>query len=97
MQLRTKYEHWKYEDEVRMFVDLADQQKEGDLYFHYPTDAIQLREVILGPLCDLTVDEVFGLLEGSYADVAVIKIDPKDIENVNVVMTIMDGRIVFEK
>ena len=43
-----------------------------------------------------------SIKEGKLADLAVLdqklmKIDPKDILNTNVVMTIVDGRIVYER
>lgn len=47
--LRTKFEHWKYEDEVRVFVQLDQQTAERGHYFFTFGPRIALREVILGP------------------------------------------------
>ena len=49
--LRTKFEHWSYEEEWRHFVDLAKATKEGPLYFCPFGSHMALREVILGPRC----------------------------------------------
>ena len=47
-------------------------------------------------------DELGTLEEGKFADIAVIdrnlfNIDPSEIFNASVVLTVMDGKIVFEK
>jgi hypothetical protein len=44
--LKTKYEDWKYEEEVRIFASLED--REGDLYFSDFEPTLSLREIILG-------------------------------------------------
>jgi hypothetical protein len=49
--LITKFEHWRYEQEVRFFVDLSNARKEGGMYFWPFDDRLRLREVILGPEC----------------------------------------------
>jgi Protein of unknown function (DUF2971) len=70
---RTKYEHWKYEDEVRMLVNLADEKEEKGLYFHSMSRAMVLREVILGPLCDVRLDDVRKSVDALYDSVTVIQ------------------------
>jgi hypothetical protein len=44
--LFTKYEHWQYEEEIRLWAKLD--QKSGDYYFHDFDDDLQLKEVIAG-------------------------------------------------
>lgn len=44
--LKTKFEDWKYEREIRIFGRLKD--REGDLYFSDFEPTLSLREVILG-------------------------------------------------
>jgi hypothetical protein len=52
--LYTKFEGWRYEDEVRIFVNLNDNQSELGLYFYDFDEHIQLREVIIGVRCPVT-------------------------------------------
>jgi hypothetical protein len=64
--LRTKYSHWKYEEEVRVFIELDKSVREGGLNF-YPFDTrLILREVILGPQCSLSVKSVRDLVSLRY-------------------------------
>jgi len=49
--LVTKFRHWQYEQELRVFVNLSKMQKETSLHFHPFSDALCLREVVLGHLC----------------------------------------------
>lgn len=62
--LRSKFKGWKYEEEVRMYVDLdADTQVDEGLHFFRFGDELQLREVILGPNCPLTLAEIRAQVE----------------------------------
>lgn len=47
----TKFGHWEYEHELRVFVELSKTTKEGGLYFYPFSEDLQLREVVLGHLC----------------------------------------------
>lgn len=51
--ITTKYEHWRYEEEVRMIVKLEDAQCEAGHYFVPFCEGLRLREVITGPRCTL--------------------------------------------
>jgi hypothetical protein len=53
----TKYRHWAYEEELRVFVELEKATREGGLYFYPMGDALQLRHVILGHLCQTSLLE----------------------------------------
>ena len=44
----TKFHHWAYEDEVRVFSPLSDDQFENGFYFEPFGEQITLREVIIG-------------------------------------------------
>jgi hypothetical protein len=44
--LFTKYEHWRYEEEVRLWAELN--ERTGDYYFHHFDGDLQLKEVIAG-------------------------------------------------
>jgi hypothetical protein len=54
-QLRsTKYEGWKYEDEIRVFVGLdPTEEREGGYYYFGFCAHLQVKQVIVGPLCDV--------------------------------------------
>ena len=63
---RTKFHHWAYEEEVRVFVQLSQAMVEGSLHF-WPFDGdLQLSEVILGYQCDLAVDSVRELVRAHH-------------------------------
>ena len=52
--IRTKYEGWRYEDEVRVLPRLESRDPETGLYFAEFQKAIVLKEIIAGPLCSET-------------------------------------------
>ena len=55
---RTKFKHWNYEQERRVFVTLENTIPEGGLHF-YPFDSnLSLAEVILGPECVLSLRDL---------------------------------------
>lgn len=60
--LRTKSEHWSYEQEIRVFVTLTDMKREGTLYFcPFGDEHLHLAEVILGSQCDVSLGSVRAL------------------------------------
>lgn len=71
--LLTKYIHWQYEEEIRMFVGLDNSTIERGLYFSEFSDDLKLKEVILGPLCEVPIDRVRRLVAKTYDSVTVIK------------------------
>jgi hypothetical protein len=71
--LHTKYLHWAYEGEVRTFVRLDHSTIENGSYFHSFESGLALREVILGPLCELPIERVRELVHSVYERVPVIK------------------------
>lgn len=55
--LRTKYDHWIYEEERRVFVGLDEGTNENGLYF-YPFDSfIKLREIVVGANCKIPMKQ----------------------------------------
>jgi hypothetical protein len=46
--LTTKFKHWEYEQEVRVFAELKDRDLKTNLYFRSFDDNLSLREVIVG-------------------------------------------------
>jgi hypothetical protein len=71
--LLTKFKHWEYEDEVRVFVRLDHQTIEGGRYFYDFCNAVTLREVVLGPLCEIPTTAVCSMVGSLYRGVDVIK------------------------
>jgi len=71
--LRTKFHDWKYEDEMRIFVGLDPSTCEAGNYFYDFSDEFQLREVMLGPKCELPLDRVRRLVAGFQPEVSVLK------------------------
>jgi len=47
----TKYKAWRYEEEVRVVIDLSDGIEKKGLHFRPFGNGIELREVIVGPRC----------------------------------------------
>jgi hypothetical protein len=52
--LSTKFSHWSYESEVRVFVELAAPDQDTGFHFTDFSPRLALREVIVGGECDLT-------------------------------------------
>lgn len=70
--LCTKSKGWSYEDEYRRFIPLSTATAEGHLYFVPFGPAMALAEVILGPLCETSVDAVRQLVRRSKYPHAVV-------------------------
>jgi hypothetical protein len=64
--LCTKYRHWRYEEEWRVFVKIDDAKREGRLHFRPFDGDLELAEVILGPQCDLPLREVRQLTSATH-------------------------------
>jgi hypothetical protein len=71
--LRTKFHDWKYEQEMRVFVELHHETHESGMYFYDFSADFQLREVILGPRCEVPIKGVRAMVSGYSPDVSVIK------------------------
>jgi len=70
--LSTKYQGWSYENEVRSFLSLDEEDEENGLYFADFGDGIKLNEVLAGPGCKVKRKEIMDRLSG-YSKVRVIK------------------------
>ena len=70
--LRTKFNDWQYEKEVRLFVGLDVNKKESDMYFEPFTEDLQLREIVLGPKCELPIKAMRTLVNDYTPKVDVI-------------------------
>lgn len=71
--LRTKFYDWRYEDELRLFVQLDEAIAESGLYFLAFSQEFGLREVVLEPRCELPIDGVRRLVGDIDPAVEVIK------------------------
>jgi Protein of unknown function (DUF2971) len=69
----TKYAHWRYERELRMFVPLEKGQSENGLFFHQFAAHMRLAEVIVGALSAVSRNEVTKALGSLVSEVEVIK------------------------
>jgi hypothetical protein len=72
--LYTKFAHWSYEDEYRLYVSLNDQ--ENGLYFVPFSDELTLRQVIVGSESPLTRTDVSGALGALASTVEQFKARP---------------------
>lgn len=71
--LRTKFYDWKYEDELRAFVQLDHATAESGLYFFDFGEHLKLREVVLGARCSLPVGRIKSLVSSYDSPVSVLK------------------------
>ena len=69
--MRFKYSGWSYEREWRLRVPLI-KSVDGIFYRHFD-DALHLREVILGPRCSLTSEEVVEAVISPPLDVEIFQ------------------------
>jgi hypothetical protein len=74
--LSTKFDNWKYEEEIRWWVRLK--EHEGHPQFLDFDESLQLKEVVLGAKCGLPKSEILRALELSAKDVEVLKAHPAD-------------------
>ncbi|MEN8130572.1 MAG: DUF2971 domain-containing protein [Pseudomonadota bacterium] len=69
----TKFTDWKYEKEWRMFVSLEETVSESGRYFFQFGPDMVLRDVILGPRCTSTANEIYGILGETEQPVSIRK------------------------
>ena len=76
--ITTKYRHWRYEDEVRLIINLAHIQpagpiqKDGQRYFVPYCNVLALREIVIGPRSKLTKQDLMLALAPEDKGVSVI-------------------------
>jgi len=68
----TKYEDWRYEDEVRVIVEKAECINESGLFFKKLNSEIRMKGLVLGPLCDIEIKSIEESLPAKKA-ISVIK------------------------
>jgi len=70
--LATKFEGWKYEDEVRVFVNLEESDGTTGLYYKDFGKDLLLKEVIIGPKCHFNVSDLKNILTKYKEEVKII-------------------------
>ena len=76
MLLCTKYHHCRYEEEHRIFVNLKDAREDKGMYFCYFDRSFELTEVILGPNCKESLDDLRKRVQARYPRATTIKSRP---------------------
>ena len=71
--LKTKYEDWKYEEEVRISATRDEADEKTGLYFVPFGSTLQLKEVIVGIRSSVKKEEVEKALAGYPEDVEILK------------------------
>jgi hypothetical protein len=71
--LTTKYSHWRYENELRLFVALNDKDTETGFFFCDFSDSLSLREVIVGAFSTISRNELANVLGDIAPKIAVCK------------------------
>ncbi len=71
--LQTKYDHWFYEQERRMLLNLDEGTKENGLFFYPFSGSLQLKEVIIGPNCEIPISRIKDLVIKTNGPTRIIK------------------------
>jgi hypothetical protein len=71
--LCAKFEHWHYEEEVRVLLQLNEAVREENLYFRAFDQDLQLKEVIAGPRCLIKKAQIERLIKSYSGVVKIIK------------------------
>ena len=71
--LRTKFDGWRYEEEIRKFVDLSRTKREKGLYFLPFNEDLRLREVILGERTVIALKDIRALVKATNPGAVVFK------------------------
>ncbi len=74
--LTTKFAHWSYEEEYRLFITLDKNEEENGLYFSDFSENLILKKVIVGARSDITRKELSGALGNLKNQVEVFKARP---------------------
>lgn len=72
----TKYEHWAYEQEYRIFGDLGEPDKTSGLYFKNFDEYLVLREIAVGYNSDITRADISKRIENLTNKVDSYKVRP---------------------
>ena len=73
MLATTKFRHWQYEDEMRVFVALDHSTAQNELYFYSFSSQLALREVIIGARCNVPIKVICDAVRQHASSVMVRK------------------------
>ena len=71
--LFTKFKDWSYEREYRGWFRLDECDPNTRLYFYSFDDSLHLRQIIVGPLCDVTRGQLEDATEGMKKPIEFVK------------------------
>lgn len=71
--MTTKYEGWKYEDEVRLIVSLQEAERDTGMYFYNFGPELVLREVIVGARSSLSKEAIQSSLLAEDRQARILK------------------------
>ena len=83
--LSTKFSHWKYEQEYRIFIDLDPSEEENGLYYYDFSENLKLKQVIVGCNSDITRANIKDALGDLHSNVESFKTRPA-FKTFNIVM-----------
>jgi hypothetical protein len=61
--LSTKFEHWNYEEEYRVYISLDKDEEEHGLYFSEFSSQLKLKRIIVGCESDISRKEIEDLID----------------------------------
>jgi hypothetical protein len=70
--LTTKFKHWEYEEEVRVFLRKSECTLERDMFFYGFDGGIKITGLVHGPLCNITEGEIAKRLPSSMT-ISIVK------------------------
>lgn len=73
--LYTKFAHWSYEDEYRLFTSKLSKDPDGDHYVNF-NENLQLSKVMVGARCDVTRKELNAALGNLAGSIEAFKVRP---------------------
>src|ERR1700722_10253333 len=71
--LYTKFLDWQYEEEWRNWIQIDEPDPATGIYFYTFDSYVQLREVIIGPLCEVPKAKVKNALRDYEDKISVVK------------------------
>jgi hypothetical protein len=71
--LYTKFLNWQYEEEWRSWIQIDERDQSTGLYFYNFDSSVRLREVIVGPLCNVPESKVKDALSAHRERISVVK------------------------
>lgn len=72
----TKYDHWSYEEEMRLFGDLGKPDRQTGLYFQEYDEHMRLTEIIVGCVSDVKKSDLRTSFGESIEGVDIYKVRP---------------------